>query len=177
MQIKLVSRMELSTLKYIYLCDRVLHCASVFNLVSVCSCTVHPSQPYPLTSTPRYDKTLPRSGTYPTSEPPSNPSPRSYTYDADFFGAPNRGVPVYPMPQPSSGSPYRTLPPPVKPKPMVSPNDDIQIPPTYSRQPRVPNGLRTLPPRYDDIMPRKERSDVSTVKYRCRKEPIFLLYR
>lgn len=121
---------------------------------------------YPVTSTPRYDKSYPHSGSNPASDVPHNPAPRSYVYDADFFGLPNRGVPGYPMPQPTSGSPYRTLPSPAKPKPLVSPNDDIQIPPpTYSRQPRVPNGLSTLPPRYDDIMRRKQKSEVRAVEY------------
>ena len=120
--------------------------------------------PYPVTSTPGHDTAHHRPETDPAGDIPQNRAPRSYVYDADFFGSPNRGVPVYPIRQPSSGSPYRTLPS-VKPKPLVSPNDDIQIPPpTYSRHPRIPNGLSNLSPRYDEVMRRKQKSEVCNVK-------------
>lgn len=109
---------------------------------------------YPVTSTPRYQPNLSRTGSCGNTLDMVDPRPphRSRSYDPDFW-IPNAKVPVYPMVH-SIPTQSSTLP---RPKPPVAPADDIQLPPVgYSRKTH-PNGYWTPPPKYEDIFARRSK--------------------
>lgn len=108
---------------------------------------------YPITSTPRYQAHLPRTGSCENTLDVADPRPpqRSRSYDPDFR-APSTKVPVFPM---LHTSPPPTLPKP-KAKPPVAPADDIQLPPVGFNRKTPPNGYWTPPPpKYEDIFARR----------------------
>ncbi|KAM7446448.1 putative aminophospholipid-translocase [Porites harrisoni] len=117
---------------------------------------------YPMTSTPRYQLSLPRTGSFENNTldvTDPRPPKRSRSYDPDF-GPLTSKVPVYPVPY-QSPVPPSTSP---KPKSPVAPADDIQLPPIGFNRKTQPNGYWTPPPKYDDIFARRSRPPSSPQK-------------
>lgn len=114
---------------------------------------------------------VPRSESFDNSREPDSNTPllRSHSDDIDR-ALKDKPAPIYAVPKPKTkpkpaNEPTYKVPPPPMPKPSTGPPDDIRLPSVGYSTPtgvyRVPNGIQSAPPDYDENYTPQRKDTVS----------------